>query len=68
VLHFGHAVDMILDMYLRDELVDNPKVLSGDAVEISCALIHAPYILTNRDRGQMIQKHQSGHISCCAAA
>ncbi|CAK9290109.1 unnamed protein product [Gordionus sp. m RMFG-2023] len=68
VVHYGPALDMILDLE-ADDTQGSLSQIGNDtleqATETLYGLIHARYILTNNGISQMLEKYQQGDFGFC---
>ncbi len=66
VVYYEHALDMILDVNLTDEILsdDQQDMIENDA-EILYGLIHARFILSNRGLHAMLAKFRDCEFGTC---
>lgn len=65
VPYFDYALDVILDVEVRDSLNEQQQELVESAAEMLYGLIHARFILTVRGMCSMLEKYKQAHFGRC---
>jgi len=65
VPYYHYALDVILDVEVRDSLSEQQNELIESAAEVLYGLIHARYILTARGLAVMLEKYKQAHFGRC---